>query len=237
MGDGVFVVGATGPTGELVARALRTEGRSVVTMHRSEKRRDEFEAIGAVVLLGDAMDAKSTRQATRLAAKNCSVVVNLMGGNPFADESTWPDYTGAVHTIDAAREAGIRRYILVTSVGTGRSYQYVPEEAFLHGILNLKTRSEEYLKESGLDWTIIKPGGLGPPGTVQPGDDVLITENHGVRGLLAREDLADIVLRVIHAPAELTNTRELYAVAAKKQFFEGEAEAFALPAGDEFSGV
>ena len=130
----------------------------------------------------------------------------------------------------AASAAGIRRYILVTSVGTGPSYKYVPEEAFLHGILKQKTLSEEYLKESGLDWTIIKPGGLGPPGTLVPGRDVLITENHGVRGLLAREDLADIVMRVIHAPTKLTSARELYAVADNKQFFEGEAAPFALPA-------
>ena len=231
---GILVLGSTGPTGEMLVKRLLAAGHVVYVIQRSETRRAEFEDLGAVVIAGDAFDRQGYRDAIKGSAASCDVVIDLLGGNPFNEPDTWPDYDGNVNAIDGAVAAGIDRFILVTSVGTGASAEFVPEEAYIKGILDLKTKAEAHLKTTNLDWTIIKPGGLGPPDyRVQTGDP-LITENHGVRGLIDRTDLADVVLRALFDESGATVHRELYAVVDRIEHHAGKPEPFplaALPAG------
>lgn len=224
--SGIFVLGSTGPAGEIFVRKLRERDRRVVVMHRSDQRRREFEALGAEVIHGDAMDRDSVFAATRRAAETCNTVVNYMGGFPLNDPSTWPDYEGNKNAIDAAEAAGIRRFIFVTSIGTGDSFQYVPETSITRPILQLKTRAEEHLRDSGLDWTIVKPGGLGKPGSVPRTGKPIATENEAVRGSIDREDLADAVLSVLDDQNGITRGKALHVVATNIKVFEGELTPF-----------
>jgi len=213
----------------MVTPRLIAMGHPVTAIMRSETRRAEFEALGAKVALADALDRDSLFPTLESAATGNVTVLNLLGGNPFMEPATWPDLTGVVNTTDAAVAAGISRYILVTSVGTGESWQYVPKDAYIRPILELKTQAEAHLKSTGLNWTIIKPGGLGPPDfRIQRGNPT-ITQNHGIRGLIDREDLADVILRVVTAPPEQLRHRELYAVVDQIEHHDGEPEPFPLP--------
>ncbi len=160
---------------------------------------------------------------------NYPILLNLLGGNPFNDPSTWPDYRGVVNVTNAALAAGCQRYVLVTSVGTGESWRYVPEtEAFLTPIIQLKDRAEAHLKQTSLQWTVLKPGGMGPPDYRLERGDPLITENHGVRGLIDREDLADVILRVLAASPDRVVHRELYAVVQRIEQHAGNPKPFIL---------
>ena len=227
--DGILVLGGTGPTGTLVMQGLRGIGTPVTAILRSSARQAELETLGIKVILGDAMDRNSVFQAVSAAAADCSLVLNLLGGNPFADPATWPDLEGVNNVTDAAVAAGIKRYVLVTSVGTGASWQYVPETAgYIKPIIELKTQAEAYLKNTDLDWTIIKPGGLWPPGYEFQRGKALITENHGVRGLIDREDLAEVLLEVLSAAPETILHKELYAVVERIEHHAGEPREFKL---------
>ena len=226
--SGIFILGSTGGTGELLTRNLAGD-RAVTVMHRTDKRREDFEAMGATVIMGDAMDRASMFAATQTAAGSCDTVVSLLGGIPFTDPDGWPDYTGNVNAIDAALEVGIQRFILVTSIGTGSSSGWVPEESFLIPLLELKTRAEQYLQNSSLDWTIVKPGGLGKPGEFPDApDEVLVTENPAVRGVIERGPLADVITQVIRDSDGRTFGRQLHVAAHKLQCFDGEPEPFSL---------
>ena len=86
-----------------------------------------------------------------------------------------PDYTGSVNAIDGAVAAGLSRFICVTSVGTGASFEFVPGDAYIRPIIELKSKAEDHLKTTQLAWTIIKPGGLGPPDYKIPTGDPLLT--------------------------------------------------------------
>jgi uncharacterized protein YbjT (DUF2867 family) len=222
------IVGATGPTGRLVSRALADSGHPPTVLIRNEGRKAEFEALGARVIIADAMESAAMHSAMTAAVDDSDTVLNLLGGNPFMDPETWPDLDGVINTTEAAVEAGFRRCLLVTSVGTGKSWQYVPEDAYIRPILELKTAAEEHLKASGLDWTIIKPGGLGPPDFHVKRGAPLITENHGVRGLIDREDLAEVIMRVLAAPPEKVLRRELYAVTDRIELHDGNAVRFQI---------
>jgi uncharacterized protein YbjT (DUF2867 family) len=226
--DSILVLGSTGPTGELLVKRLCAAGRSVFVLHRSDARKVDFESWGATVLQGDAFDREGYFAAIRKVAPHCGVLVNLLGGNPFSSQETWPDYVGNVNAIDAAAAAGMSRFIFVTSVGTGASWQYVPADAYIRPILELKSKAEEHLKKTELLWTIIKPGGLGPPDYRIKTGDPLVTENHGVRGLIDRTDLADVILRVLHDDSGATIHKELYAVVDRVEHHAGQPEPFAL---------
>jgi len=226
--QGVLILGSTGPTGELVTQRLCAAGRPVVAIHRSDSRRAEFERWGARVVHGDAFDRAGYMAAIQSVAAECSVVLNLLGGNPFQPPETWPDYTGNVNAIDGAVAAGLSRFVLVTSVGTGASWQYVPGDAYIRPIIELKSKAEDHLKATPLAWTIIKPGGLGPPDFKIATGDPLITENHGVRGLIDRTDLANVILRVLADKSNSTVHKELYAVVDRIEHHAGDPGLFEL---------
>jgi nucleoside-diphosphate-sugar epimerase len=226
--DGVLILGSTGPTGEMVTKRLCEAGHQVVVVHRSDSRRSDFESWGARVVHGDAFDRDGYIAAIQSAAAECSTVLNLLGGNPFQPAETWPDYSGNVNAIDGAVAAGISRFIFVTSVGTGASWEFVPKDAYIRPIVELKSKAEAHLKSTSLAWTIIKPGGLGPPDYRIATGDPLITENHGVRGLIDRTDLADVIMRVLADDSDATIHKELHTVVDSIEHHDGEPVVFDL---------
>jgi uncharacterized protein YbjT (DUF2867 family) len=144
---GTLIFGATGPTGTMVTRLLRERGVAVGAVLRSETRRDELEESGAEVLLADAMQPDSLPNILDNTVDKYPILLNLLGGNPFAEPESWPDFEGVRNVTAAAVTAGYKRYILVTSVGTGDSWQYADAaEEFLKPIIKLKTRAEAHLK-------------------------------------------------------------------------------------------
>lgn len=226
---GVIVFGATGPTGTLVCRQLRALGVPVAAVLRSPAREAEFTALGAEVCRADAMQPQTLAPTLESTVNKYPILLNLIGGNPFTDPSAWPDHDGVVNVSNAAATAGYQRYVLVTTVGTGASWRYVPDtENFLVPIIKLKDKAEQHLKQTALDWTILKPGGLGPPDYRHERGAVLLTENPGVRGLIDREDLAAILIELLAADPARIRHRELYAVVQQIEQFAGEPEAFLL---------
>src|SRR5690606_16495068 len=102
-----------------------------------------------------------------------------------------PDFIGNRNIIDAARNNGIGRFILITTVGAGDSHDAANllSRIVLRPILPLKTRAEDHLRASGLAYTIIRPGGLRPESTEATGLGYL-TEDRGSLGFIHRADLA-----------------------------------------------
>jgi uncharacterized protein YbjT (DUF2867 family) len=88
---------------------------------------------------------------------------------------------------------GISRVILISSIGAGDSYASAPliSRLALSKLLPLKTQAEEHLRASGLDYTIIRPGGL-PPGAGTGGG--LLSEDVTTMGFINRQDLAPLVI-------------------------------------------
>jgi len=227
--SGVIIFGATGPTGTRVTRALCAAGIPVAAVMRSAERVDEFTALGATVCHADAMQTETLRPLLDSTVGTFPILLNLLGGNPFEDPSGWPDFQGVVNVTEAACAAGYKRCVLVTTVGTGASWPYVPDaEGFLVPIIKLKNQAEQHLKQTSLDWTILKPGGLGPPDYRHERGTALITENHGVRGLIDREDLAEVITLLLAADPARIRHRELYAVAQNIEQHAGDALPFKM---------
>lgn len=118
------------------------------------------------------------------------------------------DYQGNRHVIDAMEQTGLTRLLLVTSLGCGDSWQYLPERAraaFGHEV-RLKSLAESWLQTSALDWTILRPAGL------QDGEATgraELSQGKEVHGLVRRADVAAHGLRLLADEAALG---QIYAI-------------------------
>ncbi len=221
MTSSIFLAGASRGVGREIAKCLTTQGYHVTALLRSEASRAEFEAMGVSVIIGDAM-APDDLQSAMQSEKPIDVVISTIGGLP--QDGIKPDYPGNKNLIDAAVTAGVKKFILVTSIGTGNSVSALSPQtlAVLQPVLIEKDKAEQHLINSGLTYTIVRPGGLkSEPAT---GNGVL-TEDIRIIGSIHRADVADLVCRAINTRAD---NKILSAVDKNMLFGQFEFETFDL---------
>ena len=92
--------------------------------------------------------------------------------------------------------SGVRRILLVTVIGAGDSRGAISDNAwkYLGPVIELKTRAEEYLMASGLDATILRPGGMASEAAT---GTAIKTEDHNAMGIIQRADLAALVVECL----------------------------------------
>jgi uncharacterized protein YbjT (DUF2867 family) len=203
-GKTVLVAGATSASGIELVRVLKARGWRVVAMVRGSSNTTAIDALGIEKVLADSMKAEELPAV--FAATRYDAVVSLIGTsardlpkrrNPIdvrirgpekMDPNKRPDFIGNRNLIDATRAAGVSRFVFVTVIGAGDSDGAVPFGARRghEDVIALKTQAEDHLRASGLEWTIIRPGGLGrqPVGTT-----AVLVEDPKAFSFLARSDL------------------------------------------------
>ena len=187
----VAVLGASGRTGVYVLEELKSRDVDIRALSRNietakEKVGGDFEWVFA-----DVTDPKSLG----LAFESVDVLVSAIGSTG-GDNSEMIDYEGSINFVEAAKEAGVSHIIYMSSIGAGGA------ENFSTVILNLvadktmkwKSLGEDYIRNSGIDFTIVRPGGLrGDPGTLgirfEQGDEVI--------GWIPRGDVAAVMVESI----------------------------------------
>ncbi|CAM3599658.1 putative sugar epimerase YhfK [Klebsiella spallanzanii] len=148
----IFGAGGQGVGALTVERAL-AEKRPVIALVRNPEAAVRLEAKGVQVVIGDACNAESVAQACQ-AAGPAATVISTMGGAQ--------DYQAHRTVIDEAEKAGIRRMILVSSLGCGESWQFLSDraKAAFGQAVREKSLAESWLQTSTLDYAILRPGGL-----------------------------------------------------------------------------
>lgn len=217
----IFIGGASRGVGREIANYLTGENQKVKAMLRSDQSRADLEGMGIKVVMGDALNVASVEQA--MLGEPIHAVISTIGGLPKDGERA--DYLGNKNLIDAAVKAGVKKFILVSSIGSGNSVVALPPQALetLKPVLIEKEKAEQYLIESGLIYTIIRPGGLkSEPAT---GNGVL-TEDPRVAGTINRADVAQLVCRCLESDA--ANNKVLSAVDRNMMYGQAEFEEFSL---------
>ena len=150
------------------------------------------EALGARIVRGDAMNPPDL--VTVLGGGDFRAIVSTLGGASI--DGPRPDFEGNRNAVDAARFAGVKRYVLVTMIGAGESRKAAPalSRYFLRKITPEKTKAEDYLKTSGLDYTIIRPGGLL---NKEAQGKAYLTEDTRAMSWIRRDDLAALVVQAL----------------------------------------
>lgn len=218
----IFLAGASRGVGREVVDCLRKQSMNVKVLLRSEIARTELEGMGIEVVNGDALNAAEVEGAM-LSGNPLDAVISTIGSLPKDGQRS--DYWGNKNLIDAAVKAGVQKFILISSIGSGNSAPALlpPALETLGAVLVEKDKAERYLSESGLTYTIIRPGGLKSlPAT---GNGVL-TEDPTVAGTIHRADVAQLVCRCL--TSKRANNKVLSAVDRQMVYGQPEFEEFVL---------
>ena len=181
----VLIAGAHGKTARRLTRMLVGEGHEVRGLVRKEEQTGDVESDGAEPVLVD-LEAEPVEGGVGSAVEGCDAIVFAAGAGPGsgAARKETMDYGGAAKLVEAAEERGVRRYLMLSSMGADD-----PEGASeaMRPYLRAKARADERLKNSSLDYTIIRPGSL----TEDEGKGTIeAAEKLGRRGEIPREDVA-----------------------------------------------
>jgi uncharacterized protein YbjT (DUF2867 family) len=99
-------------------------------------------------------------------------------------------------------EAGVRRYVMVSAISAGRPAEWSEQ---MRPYYEAKAESDRRLEESGLDYTIVRPGGL----TDDPGTGLVTVGTDLEGGQVPRDDVAAVLLAVLGTPSSIGKTFEL----------------------------
>lgn len=194
MASRIFLAGASRGVGRELANQLVRHSLPVTALLRSESAADELRSIRVDLVMGDALDIDQVEAA--FASNTFDAVVSTIGGLP--QDGARSDYVGNKNLIDAAVKAGVERFILVSSIGSGNSAVALPPQALqtLGAVLVEKAQAEQHLVASGLTYTVIRPGGLKSEPATRNG---VLTIDPTVAGSIHRADVADLVYRCLQS--------------------------------------
>lgn len=196
----VVVAGASGQTGRQIVAAALDAGYAVrgLTSDLARARADLGPALfdRARWQVVDVRD----RAAVHAALRGARYAVSAIGARVFAGPLSpeFIDHGGNVNLIDAASAAGVRRFVMISSAAAGPHRDH--SQAPMLGYVRLwKTRAEQHLRDSGLDYVIIGPAGLldTPPG--RDGLQVLRREDY-VSTNVSRADVARVAVDALRNP-------------------------------------
>jgi uncharacterized protein YbjT (DUF2867 family) len=194
----IAIVGGHGQVARKLIPLLRAAGHDPVALVRSPSQHAELEEAGAEVRLLDI----ERQEVEDFAAvfEGCDAVVFTAGGGPDGniERKRTVDLGGSLKSIAAAHAAGIDRFVQVSAIGVDDP---VPDDtgAVWRAYVEAKRDADAALRDSGLAWTILRPGRLTddePTGRVALGPDVR-------RGEVTRADVAAVVAAVLDVDAAI----------------------------------
>lgn len=203
----ILLIGATGPTGQQILTRALTQGHQVTALARHPERLT-VKSEQLLTVQGDVLNEPSLEQAmTGQDAVICALGLSLADSR----KPTTVYSTGTGNIITAMDKQGVRRLVCITGIGSGDSRGhggFFYDRIFLPLILNQgyldKTRQEEEIKRSNLDWVIIRPAQL-TNGPIRDTYRVLLDGNYTAKSI-SRADVATFVLEQLTSNQYLKKT-------------------------------
>ncbi len=196
----VLVIGSARGTGRQLVEQAVAAGHRVRAMVRDPAQAPELEGVGATPVVGDLEGDLDHAFEDVDAVAFCAG----SGSSTGADATLRVDLHGAVRTIDACLDQGIRRYVMLSAIAADDPLRGRPQ---LRHYLAAKHAADRILLGSGLDATVVRPGGLTndpATGMVKVGVPRL-----PVRGTIPRADVAATMLGCLGRPATVGAVFEL----------------------------
>ena len=186
----VAIAGGHGQVALRLAKVLAQRGDDVVALIRNPDHAEDVKQAGAEPAIVDLERVSEDDVARAIAGSDAVVFAAGAGPGSGAERKDTMDYGGAVKLIAAAKQARVDRYVIVSSMGANPEIR--GDDTF-SVYLRAKGRADDAVLASGLDATVVRPGGLtnnAGTGRVRLGESV-------PRGQVPRDDVA-AVLAALH---------------------------------------
>ncbi|KAH9604207.1 hypothetical protein KSS87_019133 [Heliosperma pusillum] len=202
----IFVAGATGNTGKRVVEQLLAKGYTVKAGVRDiQKANSTFSPNPALQIVKTDVTDGSGKLAEAISDDSDAVICATGFQRSWDPLAPWKvDYYGTINLVEACRKQGVKRFILISSIlvnGAAMGQLFNPAYVFLNIfglVLVAKLQAENYIRKSGINYTIIRPGGLknDPPS----GNIVMEPEDTLSGGSISRDQVAEVAVEALSSP-------------------------------------
>ena len=198
----VVIAGGHGKIAMQLTRMLDERGDRVRSLIRNPDHSDDVVDAGAEAVLCDLETDDSERIARAVDKADAIVFAAGAGPDSGPERKETVDYGGAAKLIEAAKHNDIPRFVIISSMGADADRE---GDGDFDVYLRAKGRADAELAESGLTYTVIRPGGL----TDAPGTGRVFASGSGERAQISREDVAAVIAAVLREPAAEDETFEV----------------------------
>jgi uncharacterized protein YbjT (DUF2867 family) len=198
----VAIAGGHGQIALRLAKILSQRGDEVVALIRNPDHADDVRRAGAEPEVVDLEHASEDDVAQAIAGADAVVFAAGAGPGSGPARKETMDYGGAVKLIAAAKQAGVGRYVIVSSMGADPD---LPGDDTFSVYQRAKGRADDAVRASGLDATVVRPGSL----TNDPGTGRVHLGERVSRGQVTRDDVAAVLAAVIESPNTIGRTVDL----------------------------
>ncbi|MFF5401397.1 SDR family oxidoreductase [Streptomyces misionensis] len=199
----IVIAGGHGQIALRLERLLAARGYEVAGIIRAAEQADDLRSAGAEPVVLDLESASVEEVAERLRGADAAVFAAGAGPGSGTARKETVDKGAAVLFADAAVRAGVRRFVVVSSMGADPAHQ--GDEVF-DAYLRAKGEADAHVaRQKDLDWTILRPGSL----TNDAGTGLVRLEAHTGRGMIPRDDVAAVLAELVDTSATAGLTLEL----------------------------
>ncbi|MFC8040141.1 NAD(P)-binding oxidoreductase [Paenarthrobacter sp. NPDC057355] len=154
----IAIIGGHGKVALHLSRILSGEGHDVTSFIRNPDHVADVTGTGASAEVLDVEHSTTAELAQALKGHDAVVwSAGAGGGNPARTYAV--DRDAAIRSMDAAAEAGVKRYVMVSYIGASKEHG-VPEDHPFFAYAESKAAADDYLRGTNLDWTVLGPGSL-----------------------------------------------------------------------------
>jgi len=191
----VVIAGGHGKIALILERLLADGGHDPVALIRNPEHEADVSAAGAVPVVLDLEAASVDEVAAVLAGADAVVFAAGAGPGSTAERKLTVDRDGAILLADAAKLAGVPRIVVISAM---RADDFDPTSDDVFQIyLRAKSEADSAVRASGLDYTIVRPGGL----TDEAPTGLVVADTTLPRGSVSRADVAATVAEVLTSGA------------------------------------
>lgn len=199
----IVIAGGHGQIALRLERLLAARGDEAAGIIRNPQQSEDLRAAGAEPVVLDLESATVEEAAEVLSGADAAVFAAGAGPNSGTDRKDTVDRGAAVLFADAAERAGVRRYIVVSSMGADPDH---PGDEVFDVYLRAKGAADAYVRSrTALDWTILRPGML----TNDAGTGLVLLAASTGRGPVPRDDVAAALVELLDTSATAGLTLEL----------------------------
>ena len=179
----ILITGATGKTGSATAKSLGEKGETFRALIRNEEKKEGLESLGGEVVIGSIENTEVVNQSMQ-GVKTVLVLLPNSESQLALEKQL----------VDSAKQAGVERIVKMSSIeATPDATSPIPK---------LHLESEEYIKQSGLAWTMIKPNFymqnlLASAGTIKEQGKIFLPMGDGKTGMIDTTDVGKVLAKVL----------------------------------------